>query len=198
LSIVTARSLRWAGYVFSMICVLCVPRAAIAQQQGVHGARLGFATTILRENQRPLRLTRSWNAADNADSVWLVVGRSQSVPVDSIRLFILSDQASSTSSGGDSTSVWVRVPSALVSQARGERYTPAPMMLLAAFNPSAVRMWTRGQLHTSATRTLLAAEVWRRNQYERAQLFLDGSLDRRSGPVVVPQPTRASAAPPSK
>jgi hypothetical protein len=181
-----------------MICGLCVPIAAIAQQPGVHGARLGFATTTLRENQRPLRLTRSWNAADNADSVWLVMGRPQTVPVDSIRLFVLSDQASSPTAGADSPGTWLRVPSALLNQARGGRDAPVPMMILAVLNPSAVRTWMLGQVHTLPARTLIAAEVWRRNGYERAQLFIDGSLDRRSGPVVVPQPARASAGPARK
>jgi hypothetical protein len=192
------RAVTWSGYVLLIVGVLCFPVEAIAQKPAVQGARLGFATTLLRENQARLRLTRSWNPADNADSVWLVMGRSQTVPVDSIRLFVLADQASSPSSGADSSGVWVRVPSALVNQARGERSTPAPVMLLAVFNPSAVSTWTRRQLHTSAPRTLLAAEVWRRNTYERAQLFIDGSLDRRSGPVVVPEPARASAAPARK
>lgn len=192
------RAVTWSGYVLSIVGVLRFPVEVIAQQPAVHGERLGFATTILRENQGPLRLTRSWNPADNGDSVWLVMGRSQTVPVDSIRLFVLSVQASSPSSGADSTGAWRRVPSELLNQPRGERYTAAPMKLLAVFNPSAVRTWTRGQVHTSAARTLLAAEVWRRNGYERAQLFIDGSLDRRSGPVVVPQPARASAAPARK
>lgn len=192
------RAVAWSAYVLSIVGVLCFPVEAIAQKPAVQGARLGFATTILRENQARLRLTRSWNPADNADSVWLVMGRSQTVPVDSIRLFVLSDQASSPSSGADSTGAWLRVPSALLHQARGERHTPAPMILLAVFNPTAVSTWKRRQLRTSAARTLLAAEVWRGNRYERAQLFIDGSLDRRRGPVVVPQPARASAAPARK
>jgi hypothetical protein len=192
------RAVTCSGYALSIVGVLFFPVEAIAQQRAVHGARLGFATTIVRENQGRLRLTRFWNAADNADTVWLVIGRSQTIPVDSIRLFILSDQASSPSSGGDSTGVWVRVPGALVNHARGERYAPASMMLLAVFNPSAVSTWTRRQLHTSAARTLLAAEVWMGNRYERAQLFIDGSLDRRSGPVVVPQSARASGTPARK
>jgi hypothetical protein len=189
------RAVSWSSYALSLVGVLCFAVEAIAQQSGVPGARLGFATTKLRENQGRLRLTSSWNPTDNGDSVWLVMARSQTVPVDSIRLFVQSVQPSSPSPGGDSTGAWLRVPSALLNQARVERYTPAPMMLLGVFNPSAVSTWTRRELHTSAARTLVAAEVWRHNKPARAQLFIDGSLDRRSGPVVVSQPARVSAAP---
>jgi hypothetical protein len=187
-----------SGYFLSIVGVFCFPGESIAQQSGAHGARLGFATSVLHHSQGQFRLARWWNAADNADTVWLVTDRSQTVPVDSIRLFVLSDPASSPSSAADSIGVWARVPSALVNQARGERDTPARMILLAVFNPSAVSTWTRRQLHTSAARTLLAAEVWRGNGYERAQLFIDGALDSRNGPVVVQQPARASVSPARK
>jgi hypothetical protein len=198
LNTATTRSLTLSGYLFSIIGVLSFPVEVTAQQVGVHNARLGFASTALNGHQEQIRLTRSWNASDNADTIWLVVGKSQTIPVDSIRLFVLADQALSPSSGADSTVAWLRVPSALLNQARGERNIPASMMLLAVFNPSAVSAWMRRQFRSSATRTLLAAEVWRRNSYERAQLFIDGSLDRRSEPIVVPQPARASGAPARK
>jgi hypothetical protein len=61
------------------------------QPSGIHGPRWGFAAAMAGPGgKNHLRLTTSWNANENSDTVLIVIGRSRTIPVDSVRLFLRS------------------------------------------------------------------------------------------------------------
>lgn len=156
--------------------------AAQAQQRGMHGPRWGFAVvSASSKDLRHPRLTRTWNATDNLDSVWILIGRSHTAPIDSIRISIRSGPSALirerdpavAAARSDSLGQWVTLPGTLVRLSGGERNTPVPMRVLGVFSPSAIASWARSQNPNHPVVTRVAADIWRRKAFERAELYLE-------------------------
>jgi hypothetical protein len=56
-----------------------------------------------------------------------------------------------------------------------------PMRVLGVFSPSAIALWARSQNPSRPVVTRVAADIWRRKTYERAELYLES-------PAVDPKP----------
>jgi hypothetical protein len=50
------------------------------------------------------------------------------------------------------------------------------MRVLGVFSPSAIASWARSQNPTRPVVTRIAADIWRRNAYERAELYLESPV----------------------
>ncbi len=186
------------------IFLFALANRAESQQHGIHGPRWGFAVaSAVSKDVRHPRLTQSWTSNEDLDSVWIVMGRSHTAPVDSIRLSIRSGpsrlmsetDAAAASFRSDSIGEWVNVPSGLLRSGGGERNVPMPMLVLGAFSPTAIESWARAQNPNRPVVTRIAAQVWRRKTYERAELYLEnGSVAK---PKTLPR-KKLSSPPPSR
>lgn len=183
--------------VCTMVLLATARDSAQAQQHGMHGPRWGFAaaTTASKGVLHP-RLTRTWNPSDNLDSVWIVMGRSRTAPVDSIRLSIKAgpshlayeENLIAATYRSDSLGQWVTLPSSLLRPGRGERNVPMPMRVIGVFSPTTIASWARSQNPNHPVVTRIAADVWRRKTYERAELYLEPpTVDTKTKPIVAPR-----------
>jgi hypothetical protein len=168
----------------------CAGEMAQCQRSAIHGPRWGFAIApIARTGGRSLRLAPSWDSNNDLDSVWIVIGRSHTAPVDSIRISVRAGPPQSAVGNGslagayqaDSLGQWAPLPRALLRPETGERNAPMPMHVLGVFSPTAVAAWARSQNPNRPTVTRVAADIWRRNTYERAELYLELSGDEPGG-----------------
>jgi len=185
----------------TIIPLVIVNNQGQAQERSMHGPRWGFAvaSTASKDLRHP-RLSRTWNPTHNLDSVWIVMGRSHTTPIDSVRLSIRSGPRRITSERdrgssaylSDSLGEWVAVPASLVQPGHGERNMPMPMRVLGAFSAVTVTSWARSQNPTRPVATRVAVAVWRHKSSERSELFLE--------PLMVdakPKPAAPQRAPKS-
>lgn len=166
-----------------------------AQERGIHGPRWGFAVaSAASKDLRHPRLSRTWNPTHNLDSVWIVMGRSHTAPIDSMRLSIRSGPARlisgmdpSQAYVSDSLGEWVEVPASLLRPGHGERNIPMPMRVLGSFSPGTVASWARSQNPTRPVVTRVAVAVWRHKRFERSELYLESPIvDAKPKPVAQP------------
>jgi hypothetical protein len=190
---VTSRSQGLIRVLYAIGLLTIAVNRAQAQQRGVHGPRWGFASAGSADVRHP-RLIRTWNPSDDLDTVWIVMGRSHTAPVDSIRISVRSGPPRSTSGGdpiaatylSDSLGQWVTAPRTLLHPGKGERNVPIPMRVLAVFSPSEIASWARSQNPNRPIVTRVAADVWRRKTYEHAELYIDArAVDPKA--IVAPQ-----------
>jgi hypothetical protein len=192
----------FCGALWTISFLVIGRNSAQAQQRGMHGPQWGFAIASAKDARHP-RLTRTWNPSGNLDSVWIVMARSHTAPVDSIRLSVRSgpprlasdkDIAAATFRS-DSLGQWVTAPASLLRAGSGERNAPMPMRVLGTFSPTAIASWARSQNPNRPVVTRVAADVWRRNTFERKEVFLESpAVDVTPKPVSAPR--RLNAAKP--
>jgi hypothetical protein len=184
------------------IFLLAASDVAQAQQRGTHGPRWGFAVAsgTSRDARHP-RLATIWNPADNLDSVWIVMGRSHTLPVDSIRISARSGPPRLASEKNplvaahrsDSLGEWVALPTTLLRRGSGERNVPMPMRVLGVFSPTALEAWALSQNPKLPVVTRIAADIYRRKTYEHAELYLEASAvgrERIVSPQSKPKPAK--------
>jgi hypothetical protein len=191
---VEARSKKIYQAFWTMGFLLVANSHAQSQQLGMHGPRWGFAvaSSVSKDTRHP-RLARTWNHSDNVDTVWIVMGRSHTAPVDSIRLSVRSGPPPLASEKdpiaatyrSDSLGQWAALPVTLLSPGYGERNVPMPMRVLGVFSPSAIASWARSQNPNRSVVTRVAADVWRRKTYERVELYLEPpAINRKQQPIA--------------
>ena len=183
--------------VFCGVVLLAIARnSAHAQLRAIHGPLWGYAVAPSKSRDtRQLQLTRTWNPTRDVDTVWLVMGRSHTAPVDSIQYSIRSGPPRLASAKdpvaanyrSDSLGGWLPVPASLVSPGRGERNAGMPMRVLGVFSPSAITSWARSRNPNRPVVTRVAADVWRRKTYEREELYLEAPA---ADPRAIVQPQR--------
>lgn len=193
------------SWAFSLL-VAIVSSAAQSQQPGTHGPNWGFAVaSAASKDVRHPRLTRIWNPIENLDSVWIVMGRSHTAPIDSIRISVRSGPSRLASERNplaatyrsDSLGQWLTAPTTLLRPGTGERNVPMPMRVLGVFSPSAIVSWARSQNPKHPVVTRVAADVWRHKTYERTELYLESpAVDAKS--TVASQQRKLNAAKPGR
>jgi hypothetical protein len=190
---VLSRSKNLTVVICTIVFVLPPKKISQAQQPGLHGPRWGFAVaSALTKDVRHPRLTGSWNSAEHLDSVWIVMGRSHTAPIDSIRIWVRSGLRSAPSekdpmtatSRSDALGRWAAVPGELIRSATGERNVPMPMRVLGVFSPTVIATWARSHIPNRPVATRIAAEIWRHKTSERAELYLESPSAERKYPVV--------------
>jgi hypothetical protein len=197
---VKSRSNNISRLLCGILTLVVGAKPAHAQMHGMHGPRWGFAVaSAASKDLRHPRLTRTWNPTEDLDSVLIVMGRSKTAPVDSIRILIksgpsslaLGNDLSAAAYRSDSLGQWLTVPKSLLHPGTGERNVPMPMRVLGVFSPSAMASWARSQSPSRPVVTRMAADVWRRNTFERAELYFeaptaDPTAPARPRPKLIP------------
>jgi len=185
---------------YTMVFLLIAENAAQSQQRMIHGPQWGFAIASTDGVQHP-RLTRIWNPSGNLDSIWIVMGRSHTTPVDSIRLSVRSGPPRLASEKdfdaatlrSDSLGQWVTAPARLLRAGRGERNAPMPMRVLGSFSPTTIASWARSKNPSRPVVTRVAADVWRRNTFERKEVYLESpAVDVKPKPDSAPRKMNAA------